>query len=285
VERQQVSGGINMVFLEEHIANAYNNLTNIILSITPRNASTDKAVLVSGHYDSLIGTVGAEPWHAVNHAILPAPISSTSVHTCKTESVARCFHSGASDCASQVGVMLETARVLLSNQNIQLAAPVMFVFIGGEETFSQAAHAFMQQNKRPLGVFLNLESTGPGGPDYVFQHTGLAQGTSYICTRSRVVMGLADSDVAAPGGWVAMAYAKAARYPRGASLGQDIFDTGLLPADSDYRMYSYEHYGNMPGLDIAFLLDGAAYHTDRDTPDRIRTGTLQVRLRVSQPRN
>ena len=68
--------------------------------------------------------------------------------------------------------MLEAARVLLSNPNVHLAAPVIFLFIGGEETFSQAAHGFMQQNKRPLGVFLNLESTGPGGPDYVFQHTG-----------------------------------------------------------------------------------------------------------------
>ena len=79
---------------------------------------------------------------------------------------------GASDCASQVGVMLETARVLISNPDLQLAAPVVFLFIGGEETFSQAAHGFMRHNKRPLGVFLNLESTGPGGPDYVFQHTG-----------------------------------------------------------------------------------------------------------------
>ncbi len=77
---------------------------------------------------------------------------------------------------------------------------------------------------------------------------------------------------------MAIAYAHSAKYPRGASLGQDIFDTGLLPADSDYRMYSYEHYGTLPGLDIAFLLDGAAYHTDRDTPARIRAGTLQVRL-------
>lgn len=26
---------------------------------------------------------------------------------------------------------------------------------------------------KPLGAFINLESTGPGGPDYVFQHTGV----------------------------------------------------------------------------------------------------------------
>ena len=51
---------------------------------------------------------------------------------------------------------------------------------------------------------------------------------------------------------------------------------GLLPADSDYRMFSYKHYGSLPGLDIAFLLDGAAYHTDRDTVDRLRPGTVQV---------
>ena len=58
---------------------------------------------------------------------------------------------------------------------------------------------------------------------------------------------------------------------------QDIFDMGLLPADTDFRMFSYVHQGRWPGVDVAFLLDAAAYHTDRDTTDRIRTGTLQVR--------
>lgn len=41
-------------------------------------------------------------------------------------------------------------------------------------------------------------------------------------------------------------------------------------------MFSSRHYGRLPGLDVAFLLDGAAYHTDRDTVDRIRRGTLQA---------
>lgn len=51
---------------------------------------------------------------------------------------------------------------------------------------------------------------------------------------------------------------------------------GLLPADTDFRMFSYAHQGRWPGVDVAFLLDAAAYHTDRDTTDRIRAGTLQV---------
>lgn len=68
--------------------------------------------------------------------------------------------------------MLEVARVLVADPSIRLVAPVVFLFDGGEETFSQAAHGFMQKYDKPLGVFMNLESTGPGGPDYVFQQTG-----------------------------------------------------------------------------------------------------------------
>lgn len=68
--------------------------------------------------------------------------------------------------------MLEVARALVVDPGVRLVAPVVFLFDGGEETFSQAAHGFMQKYDKPLGVFVNLESTGPGGPDYVFQQTG-----------------------------------------------------------------------------------------------------------------
>ena len=46
---------------------------------------------------------------------------------------------------------------------------------GAEEAFCPAAHGFMQQSPwaKDLGVFLNLESTGPAGPDFLFQSTGL----------------------------------------------------------------------------------------------------------------
>lgn len=68
--------------------------------------------------------------------------------------------------------------------------------------------------------------------------------------------------------------------PHSASLGcmvQDFFDLEAIPSDTDYRMYSYKHgYGNLPGVDIATILDAEAYHTDRDASNRIRNGTLQV---------
>lgn len=81
---------------------------------------------------------------------------------------------GASDDASAVGVALEAARTLVANTDLKLATPVVFLLNGGEEALCPAAHGFMQQSPwaRDLGVFLNLESTGPLGPDFVFQHTG-----------------------------------------------------------------------------------------------------------------
>ena len=55
----------------------------------------------------------------------------------------------------------------------------------------QAAHGFVHSGHRwvnDIGVFINLEATGSGGPDTLFQHTA---------------------------GWTAQTYAAAAKYPRG----------------------------------------------------------------------
>lgn len=70
--------------------------------------------------------------------------------------------------------MLEVARTLVADPETRLAAPLVFLFNGGEETILLAAHGFMATSKwaASLGAFINLESTGPGGPAYVFQHTG-----------------------------------------------------------------------------------------------------------------
>lgn len=57
---------------------------------------------------------------------------------------------------------------------------------------------------------------------------------------------------------------------------QDLMDAQIIPADTDYRMFSYDYYGTLPGVDVAFLLDSSAYHTHEDAPHRIRPGTVQV---------
>ena len=64
---------------------------------------------------------------------------------------------------------------------------------------------------------------------------------------------------------------------------QDFFDLKAIPSDTDYRMYSYRNgYGNLPGIDVATILDAEAYHTNRDASHRIQPGSLQVRLLEQQ---
>ena len=64
--------------------------------------------------------------------------------------------------------------------------------------------------------------------------------------------------------------------PLSSATVQDCFALGIIPADSDYHLFSAQQQGRMPGLDIASLLDAASYHTSRDRPERIRPGSLQV---------
>ncbi len=84
---------------------------------------------------------------------------------------------GASDCAACVAIQIEMARAMLADPKLELPAPVVFAFNGGEETLSQAAHGYMAQSQfaSELGAFINIESTGPGGPDILFQHTGIPE--------------------------------------------------------------------------------------------------------------
>ncbi len=50
--------------------------------------------------------------------------------------------------------------------------------------------------------------------------------------------------------------------------------------DTDFRMFSAGHLGRLPGIDLATVLDGAAYHTCADVPERLRPGSLQARCRA-----
>lgn len=138
----------------------------------------------------------------------------------------------------------------LSSSSALLPAPVLFLFSGAEEPLCQSASAWMRQSKwaRRAGAFINLEALGPGGVPVVFQHAGA---------------------------WTARAYARGAAHPRGASSAQDVFDAGLVIGETDFSRLSYRHAGRLPGLDVAYLADGAAYHTGLDTMARLRPGVLQ----------
>ena len=241
---------------------------------------------------------------------------------------------GASDCASCTAVALEVARALVADPDARLPAPAIVLLNGGEETFCQGAAGFVQEGawRDAPGAFINLESTGSGGPAVIFQATGArAAGWSSqlpsMCIRCWHAQAAEHGPGAAPrdsfgpgvraGAWPVQAWARSAPYPRGsvvaqvgscsaqatpcpalelqgrgprpkqrtarpwlscqAAVLQDCFALGIIPADSDYHLFSAQQQGRLPGLDVASLLDAASYHTRCDTPERIRPGSLQAR--------
>lgn len=156
---------------------------------------------------------------------------------------------GAGDCGSCVASMLELARLTVDSGWVP-PRPIIFLFNGAEELFMLGSHGFMKTHKwrDTIGAFINVEASGTGGLDLVCQ--------------------------SGPGSWPSDVYAQSAKYPMAHSAAQDVFP--VIPGDTDYRMFAKD-YGDIPGLDIIFLLGGYFYHTSYDTVERLLPGSIQVR--------
>ena len=160
---------------------------------------------------------------------------------------------GGADCASCVGILLEQLRVLLHAKSAPPRSPIIFLLNGGEETFMQAAHGFVAHHPwaEEAGAVINVEATGTSGPDVLFRETG---------------------------GWPAELFMKHAPRPVATATVRDLVRFANLPVDTDFSVFrdpTLEH-GNLPGIDLASMLDGYSYHTDRDVVSRIRKGSIQA---------
>lgn len=61
---EQASGAVDLEFLHSDFTNAYINITNVLLILTPTAAMKDTpAVLVNTHYDSTLGSPGLASLH------------------------------------------------------------------------------------------------------------------------------------------------------------------------------------------------------------------------------
>jgi hypothetical protein len=156
---------------------------------------------------------------------------------------------GASDDAASCCVMLEILRVL-SRESNKPKHTILFLFNGAEETPLQASHGFITQHPWAGNVraFLNLESVGSGGKEILFQ-----SGPKHP--------------------WLIKLYAKSIPHPNGQAAAEEIFHSGVIPSDTDFRIF--RDFGHVPGMDFAHVVNGYRYHTRYDHIDYISYEVLQ----------
>lgn len=151
-----------------------------------------------------------------------------------------------SDDGVNVAIMMELLRLAVLSPPKHAA--LVFNFNGAEETIMQAAHGFITSHPwtETIRAFINLEAAGAGGRELLFQ-TGSDE--------------------------LALAYAQGAKYPHGSIIGQELFQSGVLPAETDYRVY--RDFGEVAGMDFAYIANGYVYHTHLDDESRIQPGAIQ----------
>jgi hypothetical protein len=158
---------------------------------------------------------------------------------------------GAGDDGVAAASLVEVARALAAGPKLEHT--VIVLINDGEEQGLLGSHGFVAAPGahpwfRDVRAFVNLESAGPHGKAILFQ-AGVG------------------------GGWLVSAYARSVPYPYGTVLAQDIFQSGAIPSDTDFRIY--RDFGHLVGLDIALYRGGWAYHTQRDRSWNVAPGTVQ----------
>ena len=145
---------------------------------------------------------------------------------------------GAGDDGANCAIMIELLSILSARKE-RNRHTIIFVFNGSEEKTLSASHGFITQHKwaKDIKAFINLEAAGSGGKESLFQ-TG-------------------------PGHTWLLNHYKRVNRPFAQAAGEEIFQSGLIPSDTDFRIY--RDFGNLTGMDFAHTAKGYRYHTKFDS--------------------
>ncbi len=155
---------------------------------------------------------------------------------------------GASDAGSGIATILEGVRAFLSKNIIPLN-DIHVIFTDAEEIGLLGAEAFVKNHKLidNVGLVLNFEARGSGGPSYMLMETN--------GMNSKLISEFANANP---------------RFPAANSLMYSIYK--MLPNDTDLTVFREQ--ANINGFNFAFIGDHFDYHTSLDTYERLDRNTL-----------
>ncbi|KAI8356061.1 hypothetical protein B0O80DRAFT_401189 [Mortierella sp. GBAus27b] len=153
---------------------------------------------------------------------------------------------GATDDALGCGVMIEIIRIM-SRRPAPKKNSIIFLFNGGEESLQDASHSFITAHelRNKVRAVVNLEACGTTGPEVLFQANSREMIDAY----------------------------RTVPYPHGTVLANDLFSTGLILSDTDFRQFV--DHGNLTGLDMAVYKNSYLYHTHLDLDEFLEEGVPQ----------
>jgi hypothetical protein len=206
--------GLEVSLQEGHTAGDwanYSKATNILARI--KGTGNGKALLLLSHYDS-------------------SPHSSL----------------GASDAGSGVATILEGLRAFLATEKTP-KNDIIILISDAEELGLNGADLFVKEHPwvRDVGLVLNFEARGSGGPSYMLLETN--RGNSVLIQE----FVKANPD-----------------YPVANSLAYSIYK--MLPNDTDLTVFRED--ADIEGFNFAFIDDHFDYHTQNDSYDRLDRKTL-----------
>ena len=206
--------GLEPEIQEGYTAGDWGNLSKAINILTRIEGTGDgKALMLLSHYDS-------------------SPHSSY----------------GASDAGSGIATILEGLRAYLA-QNPVPVNDIIILFTDAEELGLNGADLFVNKHAwaKDVGLVLNFEARGSGGPSYLLIETNRGNGK------------LIEEFIAAD-----------PEFPVGNSLAYSIYK--LLPNDTDLTVFREDK--DIDGFNFAFIDDHYDYHTANDRVERLDLNSL-----------
>ncbi|KAI8330916.1 hypothetical protein BD560DRAFT_416096 [Blakeslea trispora] len=154
---------------------------------------------------------------------------------------------GATDDGSGIAVMMDLVRVLSKRDWTSYKNAIVFLFNGAEESLQDASHAFitMHDIKDSIRSVVNIDACGTSGREILFQANSREMVEAY----------------------------KQVPYPHGTVMANDVFRTGLILSDTDFRQFV--QYGNLTGIDMAIYKNSYLYHTHLDVTKQLEPGAIQ----------